>query len=454
MSSYAFHQQALKAAKQNHVRAGEKLFIFLIIFALVWALYYGLVIKFTLGNNALFTLKTYVPEMMLLLALVVGAFSGILRGIPKTGLVLLCLLGIVFCLGVAFDSTSNAAVVIRDVYIPVFFLLLMCSARLSRPAAHSFMNVLTFTMGLYLVVAVVMYLIEAANGYDWTARFYTGYTFWGQDPVSRIEINSNGSAMRLPGPTGSSVKCSLYAVAGLVLFLANDKTKTWKRFVFAALAIVCILLYNNRSSLFGAVVVVLYFIAVNLTKSKWSRFLTGFMSVGIVVIGFLALTSSTGALNTASVFQRFSFWGGMFTDQGVANLFFPTNSFSASSGGEGIAGIGLSTDWDNAYLYMAFAFGVPVLILLLACLIGYWQRLKRLRKALPQHKAEIDYCRYLLLATAIIALATNVFQGRSWFFIFVVVFGTVYACINGVAYEADGRSSGSLDVAQDRTVSR
>ena len=415
-----------------HLRAGEWVFIACTIIALIWSFYYGLVIKFTLGNSTLFALKTYVPEALLVIALLAGAFNGLIRGVSKTGLVLLCLLCIVFCLGIAFDNTANAALVIRDVYIPVFFLLLMCSARLSKSAAHSFMSALTFTMGLYVIIALVMYFIEATNGFDWTARFYTGYTFWGTDPVSKIAINSGGGAMRLPGPTGTSVKCALYALAAMCVFLSNESMKGWKKLFLIVLCFACFLLYNNRSSLFGAVAILLYFGVRKLSRGKASRFLNSILAVGIVIIGVAALAGSAGSLNFSSLYERFALWHEMFSDQMLLNLFLPTNAFSASAGGEGIAGASLSTVWDNSYLYFSYAFGLFALLLLIGILCSYWARAK-VAESFAKTSQASSLCRYLLLATLVVALVTNIFQGRSWFFVFVVIFGSVYASINGTA---------------------
>ena len=411
-----------KPSQTGNSLAREKAVLCFMLIAVCWALLYGIIVKFTLGNSLLFALKTYVPEAMMLCSLLVAAFGGLLRGIDKRDVVLICLFGLSFCLGLAFDDTSNAPVLFRDVYIPVFFLLLAVRIDFSDDSIDWFFGALTCLMILYVAGSLALYYVEARNGYDWTARFYTGYSFWGQDPVSKIQINSNGRFMRLPALTGSSVKSAMYAVLALTLFLSNKKLKGFFRIMMIVAAFVCVAIFNNRSSLLAAVVLIAVALIRNISRGKGMALFLGIVIAvfGFAVLFFLQLGDGS-ALSLDSAFLRLEFWTGMFSEQGIANIILPVNVFSVSAGGSGIEGLNLTTDWDNGFLYILFAFGVPIFVLLLAFFVRQWKA----AETNSQSATRVLYamlCRDLLIASAVIALSSNIFQGRSWFFMFVLVY--------------------------------
>ena len=415
-----------KMPKAGNVLAREKAVLLLMLIAICWSLVYGIIVKLTFGNDLLFSLKTYVPEALMLCALLVAGFGGLLRGIDRRDALLVCLLGLSFCLGLAFDDASNAPVLFRDVYIPVFFLLLVVRIDFGKEAIDWFLRTLTFVMILYVIGSLALYVVEARNGYDWTARFYTGYSFWGQDPVSKVQINSNGQYMRLPALTGSSVKSAMYAVFALALFLSNRRLKSYSRVLMIVVSFACVSVFNNRASLLAAVILVVVHVIRKTYKGKEMGLFLGILltAFGFAVLLVMQLDGDS-VISLDSLFARLSYWRDMFSDRGLESALLPVNVFSASAGGVGIEGLGLSTDWDNAFLYILFVFGIPVFLFLLAFFIGQWRSIKADLCEEVLRKQCNELCMYLLIATAVIALTTNIFQGRSWFFLFVLVYCVV-----------------------------
>lgn len=408
-------------------------FVVLIILAIAWNLFYGLIIKLTFHNEVLFTLKTYVSEALVLASLAILLFHNKRVYTDKLSIALLAVITVVFAVGLALDDTSNALYIVRDVMIPFCFLLVAINSRLDKDVVSLFMKWLTLLLAIYTIGSLILYIIEAVNGYEWTAKFYTGYTFWGQDPISKIHINSNGKAMRLPALTGMSVKSALYCVLALIVFLVNKKLTTGIKFLLSMLAVIDIWLFNNRGSLFAAVIVIAIYLTL---QPKVSSFLQNHIRVVVCFIAIISgaillalIFGATKILNMESVFMRFEYWSMILSNSDLMwQLLLPTKVFTLSSGGAGIDGLPLSTDWDNGFLYIAFSFGLLTLVLVLVLFFTIWKKTSRF---LSDDYQSCMLCRYLLIATAALALSTNVFQGRSWFFMFVLVFGITVAGMNG-----------------------
>ena len=151
-----------------------------------------------------------------------------------------------------------------------------------------------------------------------------------------------------------------------------------------------------------------------------------FLGVGL----FILFSRSDGALSTNSLFERIGYWGEMLGADGLMYALLPANVFSVSSGGGGLEGIGLSTDWDNAFLYFIFAFGIPAFLLLLVVFGCRWRALHKNRYSDLCGEVAIDLSRFLLISTLFLSFTTNIFQGRSWFFVFAIVGSFMFAAID------------------------
>ena len=422
-----------KSVLASSFQFGEKLFLGLITTALIWVLIYGIIIKFTIHNQILFEVKTLVPEILLMAACVTAIISRLTGSFKPIRIILLCAICAVMAIGFALDNFSNAAIVVRDVLIPVLAFAVFASMRPSEHFSHSLMHILTIVFLVYVIASIALYAIEAYMGYEWTARFYTGYVFWGQDPISKIAINSNGSAMRLPGLTGASVKSAIGGLAALVVFLSNNRLRGIGKVTACVLALLCIYLFNNRGSLFAAVVILLIAVINHLEKSGSTKLFLGILAVLMLIIAVIVLQQSSGALSLHSAFQRFNNWGELLSSQGFWNIILPSNVYSFSSGGEGLDGVSLSTSWDNAILYLLFGFGLPVALLFIVDIVGSWKETKSIGLNLDLGFGKI--IQYSIVATLILGLSTNIFQGRSWYFLFVVIAGISLACISNSSKE-------------------
>ena len=99
----------------------EKSVVNLLLIYLVYIFFYGLIIKITRGMGVLFTIKTYIPEILLLIIAAKCILITKGRSIRKFSLIggfyFLCVLVIGFGY---YGVSSDAFYLVRDLFLPIF----------------------------------------------------------------------------------------------------------------------------------------------------------------------------------------------------------------------------------------------------------------------------------------------------------------------------------------------
>lgn len=367
---------------------------------------YGLLVKFTIGNSFLFSAKTLIPEVSTFLGAIFLVFSSRSSvAFKHSELMLLLIVASVMIVNIPLaESSTEVLVVVRDVFMPLCMLLILCGINISQRFREHFVTLFSALAILYLLGTGVLWVIEFRNGYEWTEFFYTGYTFWGTDPYSKIVVSSNGMIPRLPTLAGSSVKSATYCVFAVLLIFANRNYKLFTKWAFAIFGLLLIVALNNRASLLAMIIVLVllfsYSFEINLSRLvKYAM-----LAICIAFLAYLLLSQSS-SMN--SLFDRFNLWSDIITSDAVSNLLFPMAVYSVSALGSGLEGLSLTTSWDNGFLYFAESFGIAALILLMVVFSNYWKRA-------ATDVSEERTARLIIVATVILALSTNVFNGRCW----------------------------------------
>ena len=92
----------------------------------------------------------------------------------------------------------------------------------------------------------ILSIIEEMMGWEWTSKFYTGYSFYGTDPYSKIKVANSFGLLRVPGLTGNYSTFVLYSLIAIVIIIINTKSKIFKA-IWMTLGIICIFfLLTNR----------------------------------------------------------------------------------------------------------------------------------------------------------------------------------------------------------------
>ena len=406
------------------------------LLALAAMMFYGLIVKVTFGNPTLFTLKTYIPEVCIALGLAClilpRANEASVSRLEMIFLLLLLLLGTVNLRSA--ESASAVMVVVRDIGVPLIVLVFLSKVALSQETFEFFEKWLVRLCALFVVSAIGLGILEAYMGTGWTARFYTGYLFWGTDPASRISINSNGSILRLPGPTGVSVKNGMFAVLSFIVFYGSSSLGKKSKIVLMALSFVVTVQYDSRTSIL-AIVAVLFLVVSERSDKKRLIIALGIILAAIVVAYLVVVESRL----LFSVGERLFLWGEIASSGMVENLFLPLNVYEYSAFGGGEEGVALSTIFDNAYLYFGLSFGIVMLVLLIMVFVQFWRNIMVVSEQDPRLAIA---CKYLLIATFVMAFLVNLFNGRCWMTPFSIVFALCYAgCIQSPLGKRDEGSN-------------
>ena len=401
----------------------EKSTINLCFIYIIYVFLYGIVIKITFLNSTLFQIKTYIPEAVLALIVLMGIFR---NGI-KLKRFLLPLLGysaFVFLINLAIYGLSEQAFYwIRDLYIPLVAFCFLLMIKFSPNGITEFSRKLSVFFKIYLIAGLILALFQQLQGWEWASSFYTGYTFYGQDEVSKIKIAHNMGMLRAPSLSGNFATFGYYCLIAAIFINAN-KISFWKKLFWDIIALFCMVLATNKSAIVAFAVILVLKQTVDIReKSKKLNYIilvliAGFL--GITTILFFGDNSSEYSLLT-SLFARFDVWEGILTDTSVLEAMFPYKQFMYGSGAEG----GVSF-FDNTYLYSIFTQGIIGTALWIYVLGKvYKSRMKR-GSLMVRH-----YVYELTIALLVLGLTVNVTQGRGFFSLYLVLLAVGFSIVGG-----------------------
>lgn len=393
----------------------EKRILDLCLLYIAYVFLYGIVIKFTMFNSALFQIKTYIPELILGLVMVQCiAMHGI--RLKRISVYLLGYSLIVASVNFAlYGINSQAMYLVRDIYIPLVTFMFLMTMRFSKNGIHYFVSRLVVFCKFYLVSGLLLAVIEQIKGWEWSSIFYTGYSFYGQDPVSKIKIAHNFGILRVPSLSGNFATFGYYCLIAVLLIEAYTKKRS-KRFFWSFIAVLCMILATNKSAIVAFAAVLILRKTVNIRKNSLrANGIILVMLAGLIGCSalFLLGDNSGGSGLFTSVFTRFRVWKNIFTATSWAEVLFPYKQFTYGTGADGILGF-----WDNTYLYCLFTQGIVGTIL-------WVSMLRNVYKNQMKHgdSATKRFVRDLTLVLLVLGMTVNITQGRGFLSLYLVLIG-------------------------------
>lgn len=405
------------------MKKNEKCVLNLCLFYIIYVFMYGIVIKFTISNGLIFQVKTYIPEIILgLIALLVISKNGI--RLKRYSLMLLMYSLLVFAINFCiYGFPEQALYCIRDIYIPLIAFCFLMQVRVSDEGMNKFAQRLVMFFKVYIIVGLILAVVQQIMGWEWASTFYTGYSFYGQDPVSKVKIAHNLGLLRAPSLSGNFATFGYYCLIAAI-FIDAYLDKVWKKLFWDVLAVICMVLATNKSAIVAfAVVFILRFTGDIRKKSTWAnRLVVGLILMFAAFSAFMLMgdnNDGTGLLT--SVFARFDIWKDIFNDTSVLELVVPYKIFTYGSGVEG--GLGF---WDNTYLYCVFTQGILGTAL--------WARaiMKTYRIRIKDRNKSVQYYVYeLTIVLLILGLTVNITQGRGYLAHYLVLLSVGTSVVRG-----------------------
>lgn len=388
------------------MRRTEKYILNLCLFYIIYVFIYGIIIKFTISNSLIFQIKTYIPELILILiTILVIMKKGIV--LNRCTLALIMYSCFIFLLNLCIHDISEQVLYsIRDVYIPLIAFCFLMQVKIHEGVMKKYTKRLLLFFKVYIIAGLILAIIQQVMGWEWASVFYTGYSFYGQDPISKVKIAHNFGLLRAPSLSGNFATFGYYCLIAII-FIDAHLNKVWKRLFWDILAILCMVLATNKTAIvaFG-VVLILRFTKNIRKKSTWAnRMIIGLILISVTYLAILFMgdnNADTGLFT--SVIARFEVWKDIFNDTSWLEAIVPYRMFMYGSGIEG--GLGF---WDNTYLYSIFTQGIIGTILWGSVLVKTYRI--RMKSANIMTK---NYIYELTIALLILGLTVNVTQGRGY----------------------------------------
>lgn len=388
----------------------EKIFFRIIYAYIILVFFYGIVIKATVNLPLLFSLKTYLPEILIGIAAslyLTNKKNWMFTKFEFVGIVYFLTVIIINCVTCGFSN--DALYCFRDIYIPIFACLIYMKIDFSSKALEKFYRFILIISMIYLVSGAILGIVEVMNGWDWTSKFYTGYSFYDVDAYSKVKISEASGQLRAPGLTGNSVSFSYYGLIAIIAILnKKDFNPVFKTFFFVS-EIIILFCTLNKTTFIILGIIALYYLFNRLNKV--------IRNILLLVIGIIALSYIVMHINNDifySVLDRFRFWGTLDSYVNPLEVLVPYNSFSYNPGAEGILSF-----WDNTYLFFLFSIGI------FGTVWVYFLSYKLKKRGCIVHTNMKLFFNYLYVFMMLSSLFNNITSGRAYFGLYLLI-GAIY----------------------------
>lgn len=391
------------------------------LFYIIYVFLYGVVIKFTMPNEILFSVKTYIPETILGIICVMSVMCNGSKIQTNSALLIIWSL-LVFIINVINYGTGESMFyLLRDIYIPMLTFCFIKNVSFDEDDVEKFQKRLIVFSKAYLVVGLALCIMEQIKGWEWTSAFYTGYSFYGQDPVSKVKIAHNLGLLRASSLTGNFATFGFYCLICYAV-ITSFSTKKSINFFWTILTAACLILCTNKTAIVGLGIVLLFKCTVDFRKKSLKRngIIIAFACLivfcsGIFLIGDSNPTDTnffTGFVNCSDI------WAGIFDEVSWTEMLFPYRQFMYSSGAEG----GFSF-WDNTYFYALFSQGI------IGTCLWVWAIGRTMKKQMLISKNGRNrvYLQPLVILLCALSMTVNITQGRGFLseFLLLLEIGSV-----------------------------
>lgn len=396
----------------------NSLILNLVLVYLAYLLFYGIIIKFTIWNDIIFEVKTYIPEVILGIIVVLVLLKYKIKTTYK-GLILIGYLAVVVLLNyIIHGATIESFYWWRDLIIPFVAALIISNISFSKGEMNNFFEKLILIAKWFLILGLGLAIIQQLMGDGWSSKFYTGYIFYGQDPYSKVKIAHNMGLLRAPSLTGNFSTFAYYSCFCLFVIINNSKDKGNTIF-WTLITLSNCLLSTNKSAIVVLLAVLFIKYTYNIRKKNRNlNFLFGFLILFslliLIALNFESLSSVTNSY-TGGFLQRFGIWKQILETINPFELVIPFNMFLYGSGGTVEFGF-----FDSLYLYGLVTQGVFGLLLWISYIRELY--IGNAKKNLKIKKLSKDMLYFLLL----VGITSNVVQGHAYFCIFLIMFAIFF----------------------------
>lgn len=395
----------------NIISFSLTLYIFIIYF-------YGLITKFTINNKFLFSIKTILPEFLLMTIICISILIILKKGTYKIKnkylFLLICYIGLIFIMNLfTYPSINSVSFVIRDLLIPIVTLFCLNQIDFKKEELNKLINNLIKIFILFTITGFILAVVQKNMEWEWTSQFYTGYSFYGLDPYSKIKIWHTHGSLRVPSLTGNSVTFGVYNLVAFLFILKSDIKYRFK-YLLLIINILNILMATNKTAFIGLILILIIDILKRLNKYLKINFIIFNIIVFAITLSIIINLEPNFLF---SLKERFNYWILSFSYFPLYSILIPLNLFKITASADGFIAF-----MDNSYLYFFYSTGI----------IGVFIILKTIYKMYvknAKHNYEV-IINYMVIVFFISSMLVNVTQGRAYFVNFCILVPLLKKLIN------------------------
>lgn len=390
-----------------------KFFLFSLLGYCFCAFYHGVLIHWGLRIGFFITTRTFLPEVFLLPILLIWISSRPKIELPDFLLLIYVLLVLVASYN-SRTSVKTVATVIRNLFLPILLLAISSSIVLSNTQLEITKKALAVFFKIFIVLGLIMCIWQRKVGWEKTAIYYAGYSYYGLNDTLSVKINYGTWGFSTPSLTGNSVNFAAIAAFSAIVLWHDKGTSKALKIIYFIIAIIEIYLSSNKTA-FLALIIILMQKIFSMNSESLSKAIKTISIIALFafVIWLTFFENTIEALY--SMRERVNDWSVLLGPKYLVNLIFPHMAFDFSAG----ANNGVSTNaWDNAFYYMAYSIGLLGLFFFLA--IVY--RKNKYIVLIDKSGFTFDILFLLILSS----VSTCVFFGRSTLTITMVMIGFLY----------------------------
>lgn len=389
----------------------EKRILSILLAYFAIAFFYGIIIKITLWNDLLFSVKTFVPELLIVFVMLRCLISSRMRFQRWMILGMVYYVAVIVVSALFVKSASGALYVFRDFFLPVFAFIVLSNYDFSNAAKKYFMSRFVVLCKIFLILGCLLGILQMINGWEWTSRFYTGYSFYGTDPVSKVFISEFLGRVRAPGLTGNFVTFSYYGLVSCIAIIFAERTSRRKQLFYIMLEAGVLIATLNKTAIAVYGVVLVFYLLKN--TRKIIRYLATVL-IAMVAMVYLAQNSQADKI-FFSLFDRFNIWQNLASYVNWFEILIPVNCLNYNAMAEGFLSF-----WDNTYFYLLFSQGIIGTVWI------YWASYKVYKANGYVHPHMKNFFELLIVFLVASSAFNNITNGRSFF--------PIYLLLNSIYY--------------------
>lgn len=374
--------------------------------------FYGIVIKITFNFNMLFKIKTLLPELLLTLIIILSLID---ICIVKRKLInkmlfifILYIIGIIIMNLSTNPTISEVVYIFRDVMIPILALYMLYNVNFSKNDIDFILDKILIIMIIFTILGFILMILQHTLGWEWTSKFYTGYTFYGLDEISRVKVwFAKGGILRPPSLTGNSGANGIYNVVAFIIISNRMRNKLYK-YPILLISFICTIMSTNKTAIISLIAIIFLSILLKLNYKLKT-------SIGVFLITITSIISIPFLSNENiiySTFDRIKLWIENIKDIRLIEFFIPVNLFKTTAASD----TGFLSILDSTYLYFLISFGFVGLVLLILNLIQLYK----------SKVNSSDIPKYLIILFLLSSTMLNVTQGRGYFSIMCIIVPLFY----------------------------